>query len=46
MFNCFCISEKLVLTDGDIFGLHLSHGFPEPVDEIVNHTVMLVAEIP
>jgi hypothetical protein len=29
MFNCFCFSKKLVLIDGEIFGLHLSHGLPD-----------------
>jgi hypothetical protein len=46
MFNCFCFSKKLVLIDGEIFGLHLSRGLPEPVDKIVDHTMMFIAEIP
>jgi hypothetical protein len=30
-----------MLADGDVFGLHLSHGFPKPVDKVVNNTVVL-----
>lgn len=37
-FNCFCFSKKFMLTDGSVFGLHLYHGFPDPVDKVVNHT--------
>jgi hypothetical protein len=45
-FNCFCFRKELILTDGSVFGLQLSLGFPAPVAKFVHHTVVLIAETP